>query len=519
VISPPAPDVAPKPRRTWVGRIGAVEESGRVQSVVMAIARVVSSLLAMGIPIVLVRVLSQSTFGNYKQIFLFADTAQNILLLGIPGSLYYFVPRSSQQSQRFMVQSAVLLGILGLVGGAALWGLGPVLESVFHLSMTRYSLLLSLLVALSIPAAMLSVAPMADRRPHIASVMLIGSDLFRGLLLVSVALLTRSLAAVVLATAAVYATQIVALVGYLTRRGEVGTWWPTRESILTQMRYVLPFSGAAILGLARDQLHAYYVAASFSSAEFAVYAVATLQVPFVGHLIQTIGEVLVIGSSRHFANGDVKAMRHLWYRATYVLALGLVPVFTIVSVFARDLIVVMYGPAYAPAAPVFRVFLFGLLTTIILTSPLLRATGDLRRMVEADVASLLATIAVLVLTVRSLGVVGAALSMVVGNIVFVLFTAARARERLQVGLVRLVEWRRIALVLATSAVASVLPYALLSAAPTPVRLVLGGGSAGLFYVALVWYFGLLPEQEERLLQGWIARARAALGGRRVSTEV
>ncbi len=44
------------------------------------------------------------------------------------------------------------------------------------------------------------------------------------------------------------------------------------------------------------KIHAYYVAATFSAAQFAIYAVATLDIPLIGQFSRTVGEVIILES-------------------------------------------------------------------------------------------------------------------------------------------------------------------------------------------------------------------------------
>src|SRR5436190_1930104 len=98
----------------------AAEESPRVQSILMTAVRVLRTVLTIGIPVVLVRVLDQSTFGAYKQIGLISMVALGVLGLGLPASLFYFVPRLSERSQTFVVQTAVVFVATSAVGGVVL---------------------------------------------------------------------------------------------------------------------------------------------------------------------------------------------------------------------------------------------------------------------------------------------------------------------------------------------------------------------------------------------------------------
>ncbi|MFQ5745719.1 MAG: lipopolysaccharide biosynthesis protein [Gemmatimonadota bacterium] len=485
-----------------------VEASRRWQSIWMSAARMTAAVIAMAIPIVLVRVLDQTTFGHYKQLFLVANTALALLTLGMPASLYYFVPRSPKAAQRIHVQSALLLGVVGVGAGVALAFSGPLLERYFHAPLRPYALWIGLFTALSIPGMLIPVSPMVDRRARLAATLTASLDILRALLLVSVAVITRDLVAILVAACTIAFLRVASLVTYLGWRGRREPGERREPGLLRkQLGYALPFAAAAFVGLIREKLHAYYVAASFSAAEFAVYAIATLNIPLIGLFTRTVGEVVILANAENYAADRKEEMRRVWHRATYSLALVLLPIFVICEVFASDLITVLFGPSYAGAAPIFRVYILIVPLSILLASPMLRATADLKVMFAADSTALLITILTLVLLVGTLGPLGAVTSLVAGKAAFMLFASRRTAARLELGAREFLPWKGLFLVLALAAGAAFGGLALTSRLGPAARLLVGGGLAGAAYLSVALATGLVPEPERALL-------RRALRGRR-----
>jgi O-antigen/teichoic acid export membrane protein len=478
----------------------------------VAAARTLTALVTIGIPIVMVRVLPQSTFGHYKQLFLVAGTALPLLSLGLPGSLYYFVPRQSRDSQRLHVQTALMLSLMGALGGGIILLLRGPLSEFFDAPIQQYLVWIALYTALSVPASLLEISPMVDRRARLAALFLSGFDLLRGVVLILVALLTRNLTAILVAVCTVMTLQVGVVTAYLLWRGDGQAWKPSSSHLRNQLAYALPFTGAALIGLAQMKLHAYYVAGRFSSAQFAIYAVATLSIPLIDQFSRTIGEVVIIENAKHYAAKDFPEMRRVWHRATHVLSLVLLPLFMILELFAYDIITLLFGESYRAAAPIFRVYLLLLPLSIFLGSQMLRATGDLKVMIRADAMSLAVTVVVLVLLAPALGPIGAVLSLVLGRATFMAMASRRTGRRLQVGIRGFLPWGSIAAMLAVSAIVTVLaslttqPLGL----PTALRIVVGGGFAMVLYAALVWWLGLVPEPEKELVRRQSAMVKGSI---------
>src|SRR5262249_6634373 len=84
--------------------------------------RLAGIVLALGIPIVLARVLDQASFGTYKQLFLIYATLYGIAQVGMAESLFYFLPSDPSRAGRYALNSLLILGAAGAACCAALWG-------------------------------------------------------------------------------------------------------------------------------------------------------------------------------------------------------------------------------------------------------------------------------------------------------------------------------------------------------------------------------------------------------------
>src|SRR5687767_8998257 len=72
------------------------------------------------VPIVLVRMFDQATFGTYKQLFLIYGTLFGLAQLGVAESLYFFVPRRPAYAGRHAANAVITLVIAGLGCAVAL---------------------------------------------------------------------------------------------------------------------------------------------------------------------------------------------------------------------------------------------------------------------------------------------------------------------------------------------------------------------------------------------------------------
>lgn len=488
------------------GGIAKVEESRRLQSIWLTVARMTAAVFTMAIPMVLTRVLDQTTFGYYKQLFLIATTVSALLTLGLPGSLYYFVPRSPENGQRYQVQSALMLSVLGLVGGAVIILATPTIQRLFNdAPLAPYLPWIALFTLLSMPAELIPISPMVDRRARLAATLVTGFDLLRAVLLVGAAVITRNLVVIILAATIVVGLKVASVVAYLAWRRRHSPRSRSGGLLLSQLAYAVPFAGTAVIGMFRNQLHAFFVAAKFSAAEFAVYAVATLSIPLIDQITQTVGEVVILENSKNFAAGRREEARRIWHRATYSLALILIPIYAIGVIFAQDIMVVLFGADYASAAPIFRIYMTIVPLSILLASPMLRATADLRLMLAADVASLGVAIASLLLLIGPLGPTGAITSLVLARAAFIALASKRTARRLELSVVDFLPWRGLAIMAMLAFGTGLAAAALTSDLHVVARMFLGGGLALVGYGGIALATSLVPATERKLIADILRR--------------
>src|ERR1700741_1164866 len=68
------------------------------------------------LPVVRVRCLDGATFGEYRLVWLAVATVMALATLGMPGALYYFLPRSEAGTRRLYVhQTLAFLAATGLL--------------------------------------------------------------------------------------------------------------------------------------------------------------------------------------------------------------------------------------------------------------------------------------------------------------------------------------------------------------------------------------------------------------------
>jgi O-antigen/teichoic acid export membrane protein len=418
--------------------LGRQEESLSVQTVVLTAARVVGFFFIFAVPIVLVRVFDQYHFGLYKQFFLFADTLPPLLALGMGGSLFYFVPRDAGDGQRYVLQALAVAGVMGLSAWLLLLLAPDLVARLFNVAGLRsFFPLLGFYVLAALLARIATLLPTIDRRPFVAGAIIAGTTVVSAVGVVGAALLLRTLGAVLwTATAAIVFQGLVAGY-YLRRRRRPGSARPSLGALREQLVYSLPYALSLICEIGLHRFHQYYVTGQTDPAEFAIYSIGLLQLPFLGFIIQSVVEVMLVRLASAHKAGDREEMQRVWLTSVERLTVILVPCFALAQLMAADLIVLLFGPDYAGSVPIFRVFILGLPLAALVDESILRATGDTRYLVVRNSVGFVTSVVAILLLARY--------SLLMGTIggYFCGFAVARVLGVVKVGNRLELSWREI----------------------------------------------------------------------------
>jgi O-antigen/teichoic acid export membrane protein len=411
---------------------------------VLTLGRSVGFAATFFIPVVLVRVFDQATFGTYKQLFLVFATLYFIAQVGLAESLFYFVPQAQGRRGTYVANAAIGLAALGLATGALLWAGAPALAAwLNNATLAAYLPWIGAFLLLMLVSAGLEIVLIARGRFVWAAASYGLSDLLRAALFILPALITRRLEWVLLGAVTFAALRMVVTLGYFV--GEFrGALRPGNGGLGEQISYALPFGAAVLIETIQGNLHQYVVSARFDAATFAIYAVGCLQVPFVDFVAGPAGNVMMVRMSERLADKDRGSVLELWHQTTLRLAMIFFPLTAMLLVLGRDLILVLFTPAYAASVPIFLAWTLSILFPVLQTDGVLRVFARTRFLLMVNVARLVLILGSISWFLSAFGLLGAVLVTLSSMILskgLMLFDMSRL---LKVGLHGLLPWRGLA---------------------------------------------------------------------------
>ena len=441
-------------------------------------------------PLVLVRCLDTATFGEYRLLWLAVGTTMSFATLNMCATLYYFVPRSEPQRKRLYVhQTLLFLAASGLVCGFFVSPANPLLPAPLR-PLEQHGALVPAFVALWIVASLLDRLPTVDERIAWQAYATVGVSALRVALTAAGAWFTGEFHIMLWLLMAVVLVKTSLLAYYVGRRHGLGRPWFEWSTFSEQFRHSAPLGlNAAFYGF-RGNADQWVAATLFSLTSFAAFSVAAVVGQLVYILRQSVMESFLPSMSRLQAAGNVRGMLEMNSRGNVMVGRLLYPALAFVFVFAPELVTMVYTASYSQAAPVMRVYIIGMLASVVEMGSLVMLLRQGTYALGVTAVTLAVSVTVSWTAAHFVGLPGAAAGSVLALYLDRVLVLRRVARQTGVRLRELQDWRTLATQLAFAVVSALLAWfaaeRLAAAAAPLVRVAIGAAVfALLFAVPLV----------------------------------
>jgi O-antigen/teichoic acid export membrane protein len=465
-------------------------------------------------PLLLVRMLSQTEFGVYKQVFQILMSTISALNLQVASTAYYFMPRAPEKKLQVMINVLAFYGAIGaLVAGLFIFYPECALLVFKSGDLPAYMPLLGVTILLWLVSSNLEVVPLALGDVRASSVFIVISQLTKSALTVSAALAFHSVRAMIWAAAIQGMLQIFFMLVYIRRRfgGSFGRIRDAFDPPLfrAQIGNALPYGLGSFMQTAQGDLHNFMVSRYFPPAGFAVYSAGLFQLPLLGLLTTSFSSALIPEVSKLAAAGDQRAIIPIWLNAARKLALVVVPICALMFVLRYEIITLLFTSAYHEAAPLFGIYLFSALLPLTLTGSPIRAHEEFKFFrFKLHLALLPVTFGALYVGIHAAGLIGAVVA-VVGlqtlEAAIVLTAVGRRLGFIASDLRHLTPALKTALAAGAAALTAFAVKLPLAQAPTLVRLVLCGAVFGAVYIFAAYALGAVTVAEKTEFRATLSR--------------
>ena len=476
--------------------------------------RSVGFVVTFFIPVVLVRLLDQTDFGTYKQIFLIAGTLYVVGQLGMAESLFYFLPLSPRQGARFVANSllALILGGLGSLVVLELGG-GAVSRWLSNGALSRYAPAVGVYLVFMQVSAVLEIVMISRKRYAWASYAYVALDVLRMALLVVPVLVVHRLEWLLMGAVAFAVVRCATALWYVWREFD-GSLRPDAALLRRQLAYAVPFQMSAIVEILQGNLHNYAVSHYFDAATFAIYSVGCLQIPLVDFVLNSVSNVMMVRMAEEIRDGRMRAAAAVWRDTTRRLALLFAPLVGLLVVGADAIVRLLFTERYAASVPVFMVSSLTVLLATLQVDAVLRVYAQTRLLFALNMLRLALVLGLIGWLLAAFHLVGAIVVTLLASAVMKGLGVLRARRLMGVSLAEVLPWRNLGAILgvAVGAAGAAAWVKTLMEAPPLVELIVVGAVYAAAYAAGLYAFGLLRQEERLIVRNWLARCGIARRG-------
>lgn len=383
----------------------------------LLVAKTISFAITIALPLLLVRRLTQTEVGYYKQLFQILQSAVTLLPFGMNMSLFYFIPRAKGRDEKGNIILGVLIFYLftsGIAGGCLIAYPG-LLQQLFHSEpLTNLGRQIGFTLIPYVVTSLLEFILVANSETRLSAITIVIVNIGRTLSIIGAALFWGTIGAILTSLSIFLVFQSAWLFIYLIRR--FGRFWKHFQwnSLWTQLSYALPLGGAGLLWGLQMDVHNYFVGHYYDAATFAIYSYGCFQLPLVGILGDSVGTVLIPRISSLQATNSISEIVSLTMKAMRGLASVYAPLFAFMFVTANQFITVLFTKRYLASVPIFRINLLMVLLAIVAVDPIVRAFKAERFwFLRLNVALLVVLVAALFLGITQFGLVWAIACVVV----------------------------------------------------------------------------------------------------------
>lgn len=460
--------------------------------------------------VVLTRYLTQTDYGTYLHVQLIANVAIWSFMLGIPHSVYYFLPRVKQQRRLILATISIVLTIGTLVALGIFVSSDGIQNLLNNPSLGRLMIITAAITFLQIPMSIFEPTMIAANR--VRAFILTDSVFNIGFFFVIFipAILTADIDIILYWLCAFYAVQLSVLLAVLVQTAfrfnnqqQDGIDYTVKD----QFGYALPIGlSQGIFEMARygDKI---IVSHFFDPATLAIYARGAMDIPVLSIINNTIDNLMMPRLVAAYADGCAEALLKLWHDTIALTASFMYPSFFFLVFTAPYLIPGLYGEDYAAAVPIFQIYSCGIIFRVTTYNVIVRVIGKTGIMVWVASASETANILGTILLVKHYGLWGAPVATVLAAGLICSGYLLAISSRLKVEMTDIFPWRLLCGVAAVAAV-SVVPLVPVHLGIQNGQLDLGNWSAlgvmALIYSLVFWvlmrFLPILKEHHRAMLR-------------------
>ncbi|TQV87188.1 oligosaccharide flippase family protein [Aliikangiella coralliicola] len=482
------------------------------QFVLTTLSKTTKQISIFALSIILARYFTKADYGTYLHVQLIANVAIWSLLLGIPHSIYYFLPKTHEKRRFVMTTLSLMLVIATIVSLAILVNMDNLSALLGNPNLQNLAIIMACLVFFQIPLSIFEPLMITSKKVSTFVNFDFAFNVAFFMVVLTPVSLGYSVTEILNWVVWFHCIQFITItlvcfytgIGYSNQKAnqsdlQNGETTPGNDaySIQEQFKYSLPIGGSLSVAEVSRYADKIIVSNQFSPDDYAVYTRGAMDIPLISIIANTLDNLLMPKFIDAYRNNNMRELVEVWHSAMRMMAAFIYPACLFLIFVAPLLIPALFSDKYIASTVIFQIYTVRLLTRISTFNVIYRAIGKTQAMFWLSIASLLVNIVLTYICIQLYGVNGAAVACVLLTLLYQGCSLKIITGYLNIEINQVLPWRSLVITLIASTV-SLLPTWFVSTLNISVwpLITLMATVYGICYLATLKFTAALNESEK-----------------------
>lgn len=475
------------------------------RAIFLVISRIITTGFKLAPGILLARLLSKAEYGTFLQVMLIIQSVANLMMIGIPKGIFYFVAKSDKKRD-VLIHSLGLLTLMGAVGSVAVFAfrheLGRFLNNPAFAAVGLY---VALSLFLEIPQTAANAVFISTGRVLTVAMLNLAEGGFFAVVTVLAVILGGGVRELLIGMTLVNAGSLAYTVCMISEVPQESKWKFDLSFYRPFLLYTLPIATGSLLIVVGRYLDKFIISHWFTVEQFAIYSRGTFDVPLGPIIVFPIFSILIEQIIVQFDKGDYEGVLKIWHRSLRRIALIVFPIFCFLFVMSEEFVTFLYSDAFRESGNIFRVYLLLLPLQITAFDVVLQSMGQPQRVLWVSAASIALNAVFALLMVPTLGMYGAVWALVATTVITAIFYLYLIKLPLKRKYAEMYPWKDLAGIMVVSLLATIGPMWVHWVHPGKfLALSIGGVLYVAVYALLAIGWKVANEEEIAIFKKWIS---------------
>ena len=393
----------------------------------------------------LARSLGTEGFGSFQQVFIFSVFFM-IFSIGIPETMYYFLPRlNDEERSEFISQTLYLLTVSGIFVALFLWFGASVFAKIQNNPSLEQSLkIFGIYGAFTVASSFSDPVFIIFKRVKYLFILSALHGLFFIVLTVWQYITEFSILILFVAMCLFGLFKLILALTFLIKiRSDTGKihFLHFKNTVLLQLRFALPIALSNTIDIISRWLDKFVISFFLGTESLGLFSVGAIEIPFVSVFVASVYSVMspVLNSLHH--KNDYAGFIKLITKTLKFTAKIVWPICAYLFIFADHLIPLVFTNSFKGSVEPFRIYLLLMPLRIFLFGVIIIALGQPRAVFWAALGSLIVNIFLNIFLVIQIGFLGPAIATVVSTYLQVIWLITFILINLRVKIYELIPFR------------------------------------------------------------------------------